>query len=158
MSRGKRFILTGSAFGARRRLISFMTIATALLAACVGVALQTASASGAGPRASAAVLGRDCSGRVFSKNVRLTLVRASKWSTDDWAVHPPHEILPGTQGRWESQGGFFRGCHADVLYEYEIHTGPLTKGTVEFSETKHFDGRADQGCHSSPHGGHGQRC
>lgn len=113
--------------------------------------------SGAGLRASAAVLGRECFGRVFSRNVKLSLVRASTWPTDNWAVHPPAEILPGAQGRWESHGGFLRGCHAEVVYDYAIHAGPLTKGTVEFSETKHFDGTADSGTTSRPFGGYGQK-
>jgi hypothetical protein len=124
-----------------------------LLIGLVFAALPVASAlagdiEGANRSASAAALhGYECAGtvRLFAGHTKLTLTHESKWDTDSWHQRLPAEIPPAGKiepavGRWESRGGFFRGCHNDIRYHTEGH------GTLEFTITKPFNGIESWDC------------
>jgi hypothetical protein len=83
---------------------------------------------------------------VFSPYYELTLVHESKWDTDSWIVRPPSHIAPGHRRYWESEGGDFRGCHAEARYEYTVPGTLMDLGSLVFSETKQFSGTAFHNC------------
>jgi hypothetical protein len=138
----------GRATGSRGRRLVLVVIAAWVVCAAVMIAGVTA-------RAAASPLGTEC-GTVMSiegRGVVLKLVHESKWETDTWLQRPPSEIRARSFGQWNSEGGVFRGCHAEV--KYQVFCSDLCPANqpalaaLEFSETVNYNGEAQWHCELS---------
>jgi hypothetical protein len=74
----------------------------------------------------------------------------SKWDTDTWDVLPPrvqitpppdgiHQVIFGIQtnddGQWRSYGSDYRGCHNEVIFEFDQHFAYPRSGTFTIDVT-----------------------
>jgi hypothetical protein len=62
--------------------------------------------------------GNDCEFDLKNNlTVPLSLFGTGHNTRDSWETHPPSTIPPGQTAFWDDEGGFARGCSADVTYQ-----------------------------------------
>jgi hypothetical protein len=72
--------------------------------------------------------GNDCEVTVFNRppGLNMHLVSSSKWDTDDWSKAPPNDLLLGGYADMVSDGGLWRGCHNETVWQSVPEQGTVT--------------------------------
>src|SRR5262249_10195473 len=61
--------------------------------------------------------GNDCAANILNAAYpKLFLQSSSQWDTDDWNPAPPESIDYGDGPLIVSEGGLWRGCHAETVW------------------------------------------